>query len=438
MPKTMNNQFGKRFSRPLWAIVLNLVFFLTISAQEQAVDYHLEETPAVSWNRPPLFDARAMAAGGISLLASPAFAAAFNPALIPDGAPRLEVGFVGLRFQAFQYWGINQGVIREQFPLTADALLPASLGGTLSLGKWRLAAGYCLSALPRFPDFAQRLTYEYDQYWEYRGSFSGQEQTMYAASAWQPAAWFALGIRLAYVSGKRWLETSDMDSSYFNIGGQWILKNISLHHEENHRYGHWVPALGAWLHLNPSWDLGLSLEYPLAGRVRRSREQSFDNPSDGVYLSILQERRDALKSPANLRCGTAYSFKLGGRSGMDKKISLAIEARSTFWSSYRCEFFGETMPRDFRDTVETALGMEYAAAGSAGAFSVNLGVRRDPQPPRAAATALWAWSAGAGARLGRLSGNIGLVFYSGATAGISQRHLLIAAAMAYEFKGERP
>ena len=94
------------------------------------------------------------------------------------------------------------------------------------------------------------------------------------------------------------------------------------------------------------------------------------------------------------------------------------------------------MPRDFRDTVETALGMEYAAAGSAGAFSVNLGIRCDPQPPRAAATTLWAWSGGAGARLGRLSGNIGLVFYSGATAGISQRHLLLAVAMAYEFKGE--
>ena len=85
MPRTLNDHFGKRFSRPLWAIALSLAFSLTISAQEQAFDYHLEETPAVSWNRLPLFDARAMAAGGVSLLASPAFAAAFNPALIPDG-----------------------------------------------------------------------------------------------------------------------------------------------------------------------------------------------------------------------------------------------------------------------------------------------------------------------------------------------------------------
>jgi hypothetical protein len=436
MPRTANDYFGKRFSRPLWAIALSLSFSLANSAQEQAFDYHLEETPAVSWNRLPLFDARAMAAGGVSQLASPAFAAVFNPALIPNGPPRVGAGFAAMRFQAFQYWGVNQGVIHEQSPLTADALLPASLGGALSLGQWRLAGGYYLSGVPRFPDFAQRLTYEYDQYWEYHGSFSGQEQTMYAASAWQPAAWLTLGIRLAYVSGKRWLETSDIDSSYFNINNQWILKNVFLKHKENHRYSHWVPALGTLVHLTSSWDLDLSLEYPLSGRVQRSLEQSFDNPNDGVHLSILREYRDARKTPANLRCGTAYTFKLGSCSGVEKKISLAAEARGTFWSTYRYEFFGETLPRDFRDTVETALGMEYTTAGSARAFSINLGVHCDPQPSRTAATTLWAWSGGVGARLGRLSSNIGLVFYSGATAGISQRHVLLAAAIAYEFKGE--
>jgi hypothetical protein len=38
--------------------------------------------------------------------------------------------------------------------------------------------------------------------------------------------------------------------------------------------------------------------------------------------------------------------------------------------------------------------------------------------------------------MGRLSGNIGLVFYSGSTTGIGQHHSLVAAAIAYEFKGE--
>jgi hypothetical protein len=426
---------GRQF-RQLIILFFMLCACLLISAQEQVFDYHLEETGTISWNPPPFFDAQATAAGGIALMASPTFAAACNPALIPNGAPRLAVGFAGIQFQAFQFWGVNQGVIREQSPLTGKVLLPANLAGTLSLGKWRLAAGYYLSGVLRFPDFVQRTIFDYGQFREYRGSFSGQERTFYIAAAWQPALWLALGARLGYISGKQQLETIDYDSAYFNINNTWVLRTISLKHGETHRYSHLVPALGALLHLTSSWNLGLSMEYPLAGHVQRSLEQSFENPDDRVYLSIMQECRDSQKKPANLRFGTTYTFKLASRSAIEKKITLAVEARDTFWSSYRYEFFGETLPRNFRDTVETALGVEYVAAGSTRAFSINLGIRCDPQPPREAATTLWAWSGGAGARLGRLSGNIGLVCYSGATAGISQHHLLLAVAIAYEFKGE--
>jgi hypothetical protein len=436
MPGTSTGRFAQKFIRPLLAIAASLMFALAVPAQEQVFDYHLQETPAVSWNRPSFFDARAAAAGGISLMASPVFAAAFNPALIPDGAPRLGAGFAGLQFQAFQFWGVNQGVTRMESPRTDTVILPAGLAGTMNAGKWRMAAGYRLSGVLRFPDFAQRTTYEYDQYWEYRGSFSGQERTLYAAAAWRPSAFMALGFRLDFVWGKRRIETTSLDSSYYNVGGQWILKEIAVSHRENNLSSIWIPSVGVCWRPHQGWTLAAAFAYPLTGRVQRSLEQSFENPYDGVHISILRECRDLQKKPASLLCSVLYDLKLNRRSGTEKKLSLAAEAKASFWSSYRYEYFAETMPRDLRDTMETALGLEYAAASSTRSFFIRLGVRRDPQPPRLAKTTLWAWSGGVGARLGRLSGDVGLVLYSGTTIGIRQRHWLCAASIAYEFKGE--
>jgi hypothetical protein len=71
----------------------------------QNYDYHREESPSVSWNNIPMFDARMLAVGGISLMASDAFSAVINPAAIP-AAKGLVTG------------GSFQAVIHQAFALT--------------------------------------------------------------------------------------------------------------------------------------------------------------------------------------------------------------------------------------------------------------------------------------------------------------------------------
>jgi hypothetical protein len=61
---------------------LSVIFFMVMmiirsfDLLAQNFDYHLEESPAISWNGVQMFDARMMALGGISLMASESFAAA--------------------------------------------------------------------------------------------------------------------------------------------------------------------------------------------------------------------------------------------------------------------------------------------------------------------------------------------------------------------------
>jgi len=435
MPRAMNNRGEKKINYWLQAIGICLMFSLAVSAQEQTFDYRLEETPAVSWNALPFVDARAVA--GISLLASPALSAAFNPALIPAGPLQLTATLKQVTHEAFQYWGVNQGVIAA-----SGAQRDADFGISAAAGTWggkrfRLAAGYSLSAVLRFPDFEQRWNYEYDQYYSTSGTFSGKEDVFFAAAAWQPASFLTLGARLAYRSGQRRISLVDFDSSYYNIGGQWVLREIAVGHSENHRTSLWAPALGFSLRLSPAWTFAAAFDYPLEGKAHRTVVQSFDNPADRVDISIDQESRDSFSEPATLLVGTAYRFRLGGVSRADKFLRLAAETRATFWSDYRYEFFGQTQPRDLRNTVEAAVGMEYGAFTARRDFFVRFGFRRDPQPLRAAGATLSAWCGGIGGRWHRWSGDFGLALYSGSVRGYAQRHLLAVFTLGYAWKGEQ-
>ena len=139
---------------------LSIVFFMvmmTFSSFEllaQQFDYHSEESPAISWNGVQMFDARMMAMGGISLMASEPFAAAVNPALISaHRQPMFGFSFNNLRQEAFQYWGVNQGVIVNEKPYADNHSAFNGITGTLRIKGIRFAAGWFLSNLLQFPSF---------------------------------------------------------------------------------------------------------------------------------------------------------------------------------------------------------------------------------------------------------------------------------------------
>jgi hypothetical protein len=139
----------KKHSKKLFLIfIIGLCPWITpMSVSAQVFDYHREESPAISWNGTPLFDARMLGAGGVSLMGSPGFMAAVNPALIPHGDKLLvAASFDVTHFEAFQYWGLNQGVLGDYgilvCPLFLQSNAPPPFSCALAFAPLRACSGY--------------------------------------------------------------------------------------------------------------------------------------------------------------------------------------------------------------------------------------------------------------------------------------------------------
>ncbi len=423
-----------RFSATLWLLVLHGT--LAPWALGQQHDYHLEETPAVTWNGILSQDARMLALGRTSLLSSGPFAGSANPALVPENGSA-ELGLTGdvVRFEAFQYWGVNQGVVSRPDPLSARSWGLGGLAGHATAGNARLAAGWYVSNLLVFPPFSLREDYAYDEYDLYSGTFSGTEHTFFVAAALPRWRGLSFGGKLEYVSGSRQLTVSDFSESHFWFDDHWEWRQIEISQRETHDLRIFVPSLGLSWELTPTWSLAASATLPLRGDVDRTVRRAFDNPTDGVAIHEEQTATDQLHRPQRFRLGT--SLELGiGREGR-ARVLAAAEGTFTRWSGYEYSVFADDQPRDLRDTVGLSTGVELALPEDDPRYFLRLGYRLDPQPPQLPPTTLHAWTGGAGYRLGQLTLDAGVAHYRGSSGGTDQSHYVLSLTLRAALKETR-
>jgi opacity protein-like surface antigen len=408
-----------------------LVFFVLLSimprgALAQHFDYHLEETPAVGWNGVYLYDARLLAMGGISFTASPPFSAVINPALTAADT-KLSAGgtFQKIEFEAFQYWGLNEGVAIMPEPPDQEHSSFSSFSGTFKRKGLRFSAGWYLSNYLQFPSFENIHRYEYDQFYSYSGIFSGSEHTYFAAAALKLSEAVDIGVKLAYTRGERTVETSDIDSFYHGVNGTWVKKTIRVQQEENHRSTIWAPSIGTTVKISSNWTLGCALTYPLTGKVDRTVLRFFENGVDNIYISQQQDGRDKFHRPAILYLGASLRLPAGRDESAGSGFILAAETQVSFWSGYKYIFFEEELPRDMRNTASLALGAEYGSKSGGLEYFLRLGFRLDPQPLTEPGVTLNVWSGGIGVRYGAAAVDTGISYYSGSTGGVEQNHFII-------------
>lgn len=415
---------------PIFLMMLMSLFVAEIFSQH--FDYRLEEAPALSWNGLPLFDARMMALGGISLTAAGPFAAVLNPALTPSPEKvMLGASFGGMHHEAFQYWGVNQGVKTKDTPLSNRNFLLSGLAAAFKTGGIRLSTGWVLSALRQFPSFTFRQEYEYDQYDAYSGDFAGRENTFFAAAALELTRNLDIGLKLAYISGQRQVEMIDFSRYYYLIDNEWQIKDLAIRQHETHERSSIAASLGAVLKISPNWTVGAAFVYPFQGKVKRTVSRIFDNRTDQFDITDRQTGTDTLYQPAKALLGTTIHIPLNAQ----KRLLLGAEAALTSWSGYKYVFFGDTMPRDMRDTVALALGVEYGSLSANRDLFFRLGFRLDPQPLREPATTLKALTGGLGLRLGSIGADVGAAYYSGSAGGVRQDHFVLNTTLHICLKG---
>ena len=383
-----------------------------LSAQD--FDYHREESPSISWNGVVLFDARMMGAGGISLMASPAFSATLNPALVPSDHSIFAGGsFAAMRYEAFQYWGINQGVYGDPDPQSGRNSRFSGLTLTFPVQRLRLSAGWYTGSRLELPGFA----YE-DQYWAYSVRSTGSENNFFTAAAFQLRKAFTVGIKLDYAAGRRDVA----------IDENWKQYPVRFRHEERHRLSYIVPSLGAVWKISPAWTLGATVIYPLQGKAKRSLDRIFTSDVEGIEI-LDQKSTDTLYRPARFYLAASFAPLTHPHDPGKKKLILAAEAVYILWSDYRYEFYAETLPREMKNTLVLALGMEYALFGTRSDYFARFGYRLDPQPLTGPGMTLQAVTGGLGARWGSVSLDLGALYYFGSQQGIKQKHAVLNSTM---------
>lgn len=406
-------------------IVLTVAWMSPLALNSQNFDYHREESMAISWNGVGLTDARNLATGGVSLLTSRAFAALYNPALIfGKNGIQAGLGLELMSFEAYQFWGVNQGVLKAPDGLRDTDLRLSGFSLTMPIGRIALSYGWFVEGLLEYPDFDQD-----DRYWGFSGLFSGRSDHYFLAAACQPLKKLQLGIKLTYSAGRRSVDL--VEHFYFEGGYFSLIEQLEVHKSRS-----MIGTLGLVYRISPRFTAGMDFDYQLSGIAERSVTRKFESNFPFPSIVDQQSSRDDFFVPPRLRVGASLDALNPDRAGSGRCLVIGIDLMAVWWSAYQYQVFGENQNRDMRNTVVFALGTEYGVLNDSFDYFFRLGYRLDPQPVRDPLVSLHALTGGMGITFNRFSIDLGMAFYTGSATGIVQNHLVVSGTLSFKTKGE--
>lgn len=248
--------------------------------------------------------------------------------------------------------------------------------------------------------------------------------------AFQLGSRFQLGTRLEYGLGDR---SVDMVEHFYYEGGWYSF----IEQKESHRWQSLNLSVGMTVSISPKLEVGAVCDYPLYAEVDRSVDRIFENNFPSPSIHDHQSSQDDHSVPARIKLATSFLIWQKKHEKTYRKIIVAAEAAMVFWSSYSYEFFQEILDRDLRNTLVTALGIEYGCHGERFDYFLRAGYRMDPQPLQEPLTTIHAFSGGVGMAWKGFIGNLGMAFYTGSAGNQAQSHFAFCTTLGYVFKGEK-
>ncbi len=396
-------------------LILVILFLAIYNIQwAQSFDYHKEESPSISWNGISIFDARLLGSAGISLMASPGLAVISNPALIPfDPSIKVSGSWNVSRYEAFQYWGMNQGPLIDIHNQSETKSNVSSLCITIPIKSIIFATGWYT------PNTLELPSYNYNEtYYSYKGEFSGIQHSFFAATAFHLLKNVQIGLKLEYLLGTRNVYLDEIYSGY----------PFTFTQSEKHRMHTLIPTIGAAIQLLPSWKIAASLVYPLRGQSNCTLNRVFISPQTRIEIKDLKSN-DSLYTPARISIGTTAGFLPAPFNPGEYRLTVGAELMYVAWSTYKYEFYSQFLPRQMRNTLIFALAMQWGIYNGNKNYFLRLGYRRDPQPVKNPSVTLNGISAGIGTQIGKYSADIGGFYTNGQYTGIKQSHWVFNTTM---------
>ncbi len=358
---------------------------------QSVIGQYEDEAPLLSWNGFGAVTAPRLGLGLVSVSrAFDASAGTSNPALLTR-LPRATASasaFLGTA-SLYRYAIVNTGPVTSAGPISATAY-GAELGGVSA--RWRgWTAALTAALVEDYGRPAIDLSYDDPQG---RLAYALKFDQTGFLRAWHVAVAHPLGRRLAAGVGVGILEGEIRRNLVENFASDAAVISDSRTQS----------LTGAFANAGLTWDplpgvtAALSVRSPfvLSSRSRSSLE--FRETGGPTSFTIAGNAEDRYRRPWAVAAGASWT--------VSPPLTFSVEAAWFGWSRYRMTYFGEDLPRKFRDVVRAGAGGEYGVGfrmfGRRFRAPLRAGVVLDPQPTLPRSSYLFV-TIGAGLRTGRLA-----------------------------------
>jgi len=355
---------------PVKSLLFIIIYLINISAvlAQTGAGQYTEEAPLGSWNILGPGTAASLGSGFCRLARPGTLGAAYsNPSLLtflPPVALSLSCSFN--QTQLFSYWLVNTGVIATSGNLTQRSWQLDHIGLSFRTGGWTIGLGAALTENYGRPGLEYRYVYNQEVYNQLQIWQTGYLSSWAITLARKLGQKISIGLSLVQERGS--IERS--------LDEFWMQEQIQLLDYRYQKIRGFMALAGMSYEVNDRLLLGLSFSPP---SYRKSQ-----GDSSLSYLTPLEEIRIQGKSSDRIKRPPVVG--MGGRLVIRPGLEIFLDAIYFGWKQYSFFYFGEEQPRNFRNILTLAAGLEYLGKfrflGRNWSSPYFLGLAIDPQPDR--------------------------------------------------------
>jgi len=345
-----------------------------------------DEAPIQTWNTYGIQTASSLGRGGSGFtLAIDSSSALLNPALLTQ-LPRLTFCFSGSynaaslhRFSIF-----NTGVFVSNQNQTLGVYAGEYVGFSGKIGSWALALSVSIPEIYLRPETIWNYTFEGQVYYSLKFEQKGILYNTNLSLAKRISDNLSIGLGLNYVRGNHEKQIIE----------KWILSDMTISDSKT------LQMHGFYLNGGIVWRIPAKITLAAIFRTpyRRIADGEslyrFEYPRASTDIQISGKGKSIFHHPMVIGMGMNFN--------LFRDIRLAADVSYFNWSQYEVEFFGEKLPRDFKNIIKANAGIELWSRHSIFQLNVEtplrLGFVYDPQPMKNPNSFYYGLTLGAGIR----------------------------------------
>jgi len=381
-------------------IIFFLLFLLTWSTSSGLAQTNLgqyeDEAPLQSWNNFGLTTAASLALG-MSKIVLPLnnSISLSNPSLLVKLA-NLTFTLNGsfLHTSLHRYGLVNTGVLLTQENVTNNISALDYGGVSFKIKAWTIGISVGLLEYYDRPGVDLQKDYQGRIYYKLNYNQQGLLRNFNLALARPLSRHLLVGLGFNLVQGN-WQR---------RVKEEWLISQIIIQDNRQEDYRGFYLNGGLTFLFNDHLWASLAFRTPFKKKATAESQLSYRASLFQTNITISAQANNFYQQPLVLGTGFYWEFNSPGR--------LLAELTYFRWSDYQAHFFEENLGRNFKDTIQLSMGLEYPITsqlfGVSTEFPLRLGLFFDPQPTKSEKTAYLGITLGTGVHWSHFHLDLGL------------------------------